>query len=75
MYDDWFTLKKHRKTHLKDKLQCALCKSKFVSYGSGRKRFEAHICMQVNGVWIKARKKKQADKIRVSTLGGIQKIR
>ena len=48
----------HRKTHKEDKLICAVCNFKCVGYGNGRKRFDAHKHHEVDGVWLKVRKKR-----------------
>ena len=48
----------HRKTHKEDKLICAVCNFTCVGYGNGRKRFDAHKHHEVDGVWLKVRKKR-----------------
>ena len=67
-FDDWYSLKIHRKTHKEDKLICAVCNFKCVGYGNGRKRFDAHEHSLVDGVWLKVRKKRALNNEKASKI-------
>ena len=56
----------HRKTHKNDKLICAVCNFTCVGYGNGRKRFDAHEHREVDGVWLKVRKRRAMNKEKAS---------
>ena len=47
---------------------CALCNFKCVAYGNGRKRFDAHEHREVDGVWLKVRKKRALNNEKASKI-------